>query len=131
MAILLIGGVIILAINSNAGDSDDISSEVYENELSILRAVQLNESLRASILGLNDNNLPLDSNNSLFPQNVKTKIEEKIPAYLMCSSRICKINQECIPDYSSSSNIYTSQVTIFANLQINNPRKLAISCSLK
>ena len=130
-AILLIGAVIILAINSNAGNSEDIASKVYENELSILRAVQLNESLRASILNLNDNNLPLDLNDSLFPQDVRAKIEEKIPTYLMCGARICKINYECVPDYSSSSNIYTSQVTIFANLQINNPRKLAISCGLK
>jgi len=130
-SILLIGTVIIVAINSNSDDNEDISIGIHESEISILRAVQLNENLRADILGLNDGNLPLDSNNSLFPQNVKAEIIKKTPAYLECLARICTIRNECVPDFSSSTDIYTSQVVIFANLQINNPRKVVISCSLK
>ena len=53
-AILLIGGAILIIINQNASSNENISSGIYEDELAILRAVQLNDTLRANILGLGE-----------------------------------------------------------------------------
>ena len=129
-SILLMGGALIMVINQNAGNDEDISSGVYKDELAMLRAVQLNDSLRASILGISDANLPLSLNDQEFPSDVKAKIEEKIPSYLACDAKICKIDQECALEDTALANIYASKAAIFANLTAYNPRKLVLSCVL-
>jgi hypothetical protein len=131
LAILMIGGVILIIINQNTeGEKQDLFG-IYENELVILREVQLNAALRSSILMISDSSLPVELNDSAFPQDVEDKIENKIPPYLTCNAKICDINQECIANLSSTSDVYTKQSLIFANLQVNNPRKLAIACGVK
>ena len=130
-AILIIGGVILIVVSQDSDNNEDISTNVYGDELAILRAVQLNDSLRNSVLGINDGSLPLELTDAAFPSNVEAKINEKIPSYLTCGVKICAVEQRCLPDYSSVADTYTSQVTIFANLTKNNPRKLVISCGLK
>lgn len=130
-AVLLIGGVIILILNQNNGwNNGDISSKIYDDEKAMLRSVELDDALRASILGISDSSLPLSINESSFPQNVKTKIEQKNPGYLICDAKICKMEQECLITNTGSTEIYSTYIMIFANYQRYNPRKIVLSCVL-
>jgi len=131
MAVLLIGGVIIVIINSNSEvNSEDISSKVYKDEKAMLRAVELDDSCRTSIFSLSDSNLPASLNGSAFPQNVKTKLEQKNPGYLICVAKICKISEECVITNTQSKEVYSTYSVIFANLQTYNPRKIVLSCTV-
>jgi len=129
VAVLLIGGVIILAVSQNDDGQDaEISAGVYEDQASMLNAVQSNDTLRNSILGINGTILPLGINDSGFPADVNAKLEEKNPGYLLCDAKICLLEQECVIENTASSDVYASQATIFANLQKYSPRKLVLSC---
>ncbi len=130
-AIVLIGGVIVIVTSQTPDNNQDSASGIYDSELAILQSIELNDSLRADILSpLLDAALPLELSDSAFPASVKTEINNKIPAYLACNARICTITEVCVPSHASS-NVYIKQVTIFANLTINNPRKLTLACGLK
>lgn len=131
LAILIIGGVILIIVNQDTEGEKQDTFGIYENELAILREVQLNDALRSSILMISDSSLPVELNNSAFPQDVEDKIESRISPYMTCNAKICDIYQECIANISSASDVYTRQSLIFANLQVNNPRKLSIACGIK
>lgn len=131
MAILMIGGAILIVVNQDTEGEEQAALGAYENELAVLRNVQLNDTLRSSILTISDNSLPVELNDSEFPQDVESKIEEKISPYLNCNAKICGIYEECIANVSSTSDVYIKQAVIFANMQVNNPRKLSIACSIK
>ena len=130
VAILIIGAALILIIEQNIGSDEDISSGIYKDEMAMLRAVQLNDNLRTSILGISDESLPLILDDTLFPADVRAKIQNERPSYLICNAKICKIDQECTIENSAAANIYVSKAAIFANLIKYNPRKLVISCVL-
>ena len=128
-SVLLIGGIIIVAVGLyDESENPDISSGVFEDEMAMLKAVQLNDDLRASILGIAEGSLPLSMDDTGFPEDVKTELGQKNPGYLICDAKICEIEQECLISNTASADIYVSQATIFANLETYNPRKLVLSC---
>jgi len=69
VAVLLIAGVVLIIIDKEYLKKEDISSEVYDTELKILKEIQLNNTLRENILTAS----PLPVNWDVFPQNVKNK----------------------------------------------------------
>ena len=129
VAVLLILSIILLVIEKNSF-GEEPSGEIYEIENSILRTIQLNNSLRAAVLG--ELTLPVDSlGNS--PQIVWDKILEKTPSHLTCFAKICAIDSDC--DFEGSSeikkNIYSQAIPIFANLNTYSPRQLKLFCWAK
>ena len=130
VAILIIGGVILVIINSQ-NESKDVSIYVYEDEMMMLQAVQLNESLRTSVLNIDYANLPVDSENSGFPADVNATLERENPGYLKCKAQICWIEDDCVIENNAAADIYTNQIIIFANLEIYSPRKITLSCILE
>ena len=129
IAVLIIGGVILLTVSQNDGNQNaGISSGVYEDQKAMLNALQFNDTLRASVLGINEASLPIEIGNSGFPADVEAKLEEKNPGYLSCRAKICLLEQECLIENTASSDVYVSQATIFANLQTYSPRKFVLSC---
>jgi hypothetical protein len=130
IAILLIGGVMLIFVNQESGNSSDVSSNVYRDEIAMLRAVETNDSLRSDILGISQGSLPAVMGDSAFPESVKAMLDEKNPGYLTCDAKICGINDECEIENAAKADIYTRQATIFADLDTYSPRKLVISCTL-
>ncbi len=127
ISILLIISVGLIVIN-RGGVSGDISNEVYEKEILILREVQLNNTLRESIL---NSEPPIEWDDADFPANVKDKINEKTPGYLECNAKICKINSDCILEEHSRENIYAESVIITSSLETYSPKQLKIFCWMK
>ena len=124
VAILLITGVLLIVINKQYIEKRDVSSEFYKIEISILREIQLNDSLRKSILDIET--LPVDWDN--FPQNVKEKIISKTPHYLNCEAKICAIDENCMLNKSLEKDVYVNSVMIAANLEVYSPKQVKIFC---
>ncbi|KHO51286.1 MAG: hypothetical protein QT05_C0044G0001, partial [archaeon GW2011_AR13] len=74
VSILLIAGAVLVLMNEGYIAKTDISQKVYDAELSILRDIELDETLRTEVLELEDSILPLELSDSEFPLSVKTRI---------------------------------------------------------
>ncbi|MCK5043827.1 hypothetical protein KAR52_02395 [Candidatus Pacearchaeota archaeon] len=128
VAVLLVTGVILISINQGYIGQKDISSEVYEMELSILREIELNDTLRNYILNVIE--LPANWDDESFPQEVKNKINARTPNYLNCEGKICEISDTCDIEKYFDKNIYAQSVTITTTLTQEEPkyRKLKLFC---
>lgn len=108
VAILLVATVALIVINRNA-NGRDISGRVYEAEISILREIQLNNTMRNQTLATTP---PMESDNENFPSMIKTKIIERTPNYLECKGKICTPQDPCYLSYSEADEIYAQSVII-------------------
>tara|TARA_Y100000310_G_scaffold344913_1_gene460486 strand:+ start:15335 stop:15775 length:441 start_codon:yes stop_codon:yes gene_type:complete len=124
--ILLIAGIFLIILDKDSPES--ISQEIYEKEQGILREVQLNDSLREDILNLNIGSLPVEWNDTNFPQNLKDKIISKTPSYLNCEAKICKTDNNCVLSESKDENTYTQEVLIASTINTYSPRKIKLFC---
>jgi hypothetical protein len=128
VAILLLIGVLVVVVNTiNAPDKNKFYTEIYKNELGILRDIELNNTLRTEVLSANP---PLEWNN--FDDNglqeIKTRITYLSPPNLECKAKICWMSDACILDELSGDNVYAESVIISANLSVYSPRQLKLFC---
>jgi len=127
-AILLIAIVLLIIINSGYVKKEDISTKVYNIQISILREIQFNDTLRMEILNVTF--VPLEWDD--FPQNLKDKIITRTPNYLECNARICSSQEVCDFTGTIDKNIYAESVLISAGLKLGyNPRQLKLFCWIK
>lgn len=130
VAVLLVAGVLLIVLNKGYLQKIDISNRVYEAELSILREVQTNDSLRTKILSAAEP-MPVPWEDARFPSELKDKITVRTPDYLSCVGKICNMTQVCVISESSGKDIYSQAVTISSTLQTLNYRKLNLFCWTK
>ena len=129
VAILLVVGVILVLINKGSIQKDDISSNIYESEVSILREIQTNDTLRQDILDVST--LPAAWDSSLFPQDVKNRIVARTPNYLDCVGKICYMNETCSLGEVKEKDIYSHSVAIVSTLKGVAYRQLNLFCWTK
>lgn len=127
VAILLVAGVILIVLNRGGFQKTDISEKVYQAELSILREVESNESLRENIV-LAEEPMPIEWGDVRFPIEVKKRIITRTPNYLTCIGKICNMNQTCVTDEAEEGDIYSQAVAITSTLQNITFRKLNLFC---
>ena len=128
VAILLIMGVVLLIINNVYIGKKDLSVGINKNELSILREIELNNTLRAGILATVSLPIEWSEFDSSGVGDVKDKITEKTPNDLECEAKICEINDGCLLDTTLEKDIYAKSIIILANSEIYNPRQLKLFC---
>ncbi|MBU3906660.1 MAG: hypothetical protein KKA64_00225 [Nanoarchaeota archaeon] len=129
VALLLIIGVLLIVINKGYLGKSDISEKVYEAEKSVLREIELNDSLRKEILGVDlpaEGGVKLDDDK--MPQDVKKKIINWVPSYLECTAKLCRMDELCKMDSYLDKEVYAKSVGITATLQNYSPRKLTLFC---
>lgn len=133
IAILLIVGVLLVIINQGYIERIDVSSKIYDEEISVLREIELNKTLRDEVL----NAEPLPVNWEDFEarglENVKNKINNDIESYLECKAKICEIGADCELDEEDYPNesVYVRSVIISANLTKYAPRQLRLFCWMR
>jgi len=126
-AILLIATALMTIIQTEKIKKTEDSSNIYNEESAILSDIELNQTLRNEILGVES--LSVNLNDSSFPDKVKTKIQEKIPSYLQCKARICWINESCDLYFNEAGkSIYAKSVIISSNLTKYSPRQIKLFC---
>lgn len=144
VAILLIIGVLLILLDKGYL-KEDISSKVYEAELSILRGVQLDLELRRNILISNrsgydpsteESPLPIeweefDDNEQRRLESVKEKINEQVPNYLECIAKLCELGDDCILNDFIDKDIYAKPIIIVADYEVWAPRQLKLFCWVK
>lgn len=130
-AILLVWVVLLTVVNQTSIKREDISSEVYDQEVRILREIQLNGTLRDIILDLESTSLPVYSGSANFPILLNQTINNSVPSYLSCRAKICLINDKCDLEGGekiSSREIYAQQVLIIADAYDFSSKKLKLFC---
>jgi hypothetical protein len=130
VAVLLVAGVVLILVNKNSFTKTDISNTVYETELSILREIQTNNTLRAEIINAPEP-LPIEWEDTTFPAGVRNKIIVRTPSSLDCIGRICKMNETCTLETNNGKDIYSQAVVISSTLQEVDYRQLNLFCWLK
>ena len=127
IAILLIMGVFSIVIDKDDFQNKDRSSEIYDTQISILRSIELNESLRSDILSVS---LPVFWSdfeaNGLT--NLRNEIIDKTSPNLFCEAQICEITSDCLLDTEIQNNIYVENLIISADLDNYSPRKVNLFC---
>ncbi len=114
LAILLVAGAVLIVINKGYVGEKDISSQVYDVQIAILREIQLNKSLRSDILGTT---APSEWNDSNFPDSIKEKINSRIPSYLECEAKICGLSVSCELSRYPKENVYAQAAAITKTLE--------------
>lgn len=126
VSIILVMGVIFFILNRGGGGN--VSTDAYEMELSILKKVQLNDSLRGTIL--DEGSLPV--NWSSFDSGELLKIKQvinegKIDSF-ECESRICSLKDVCVSEIEIGKDIYVQSVVISADSNTYSPRQFKLFC---
>jgi hypothetical protein len=119
--LLIIGAAIILIRGGVQGE--DVSEKIYDIEISVLRKIELNDSLRSEILGTGGIIWWAD-----FPSQTKTEIISETPEWLECIAKICPPENTCLLEEESEKNIYAQSILITSNLSSFNPRQLKLFC---
>lgn len=129
VSILLIVGVVLIILNKGYFVKDDISERVYNIEISILREIQTNDTLRTEILNAPEP-LPVGWGDPGFPENLRNKIITRTPDYLKCLGKICNLNATCSYDGEGGKDIYAESVVISTTLDQPVPlyRQLNLFC---
>ena len=128
VAVLLITGILLLIISQSNVSENRFDSDIYNKELNILRKVQLNDTLRNSVLGAS---VPVASIDVEFPLDVSTRIYDDTPSYLECISKICTLENSCTlegAEIEIKKDIYTRSVSVFSNSTTYSPRQLKLFC---
>jgi len=129
IAVLLIAGAVLLLLNRANNQKSEVSTSIYKAELSILREIQSNDTLRASII-LAPEPMPIDWSDPRFPAEIKNRIIIRAPSYLSCVGKICNMNQTCLTEEAGENeeDIYSQSVAITSILQNVTYRKLNLFC---
>jgi len=129
IAVLLIAGVLLFVIGKGYIGKKDISEQVYQVQLAVLREIELNSTLRTSILEVDESELPWENFSAEGLSDVKQKIEDRIPEYLECEAKICELDRVC-PMGSTlvEKDVYAQSVAITAEGEKYSPRQLKLFC---
>jgi len=125
VAVLIITGVILVVYDKGYVGSDDKSEEIYRLESGILQEIQINDGLRQWVLNASGAT-PIDW--AGIPLKIRNTIENRIPAYLECTARICSTGEDCVYDTSLGKDLYVRAVLITGYPE---SRKLKLFCWLK
>jgi hypothetical protein len=130
IAVLLIAGVLLFVINRGYIGTRDISEQVYEAQLAILREIELNSDYRLQILEEGEKLKQEPPVEPLIPAGVSETIEQRMPDYLECVSRICNLEKVCpAPEgVPIERDIYAQAVAISAEGTKYGPVQLKLFC---
>lgn len=125
IGILLVLGVLVVSLNNPYLTKGDPYEKFYSIENGILEDIQLNNTLRTVVL---NTNVPVGWNESGFPAAIKDRINTKTPSYLECAANICIMNSPCEMQGLPKQDIYVESVSITANFQKYEPKKIKLFC---
>jgi len=115
LSVIIVAAIILILINKGNLGGEDVSQQIYDIELSILREIQTNDTLRAEISGIDNSTIPLEWD--YFPVNLKTKIEDRTPISLICVGKICQIDTVCNLKEKQEKSVYSQGVIISSTIQ--------------
>lgn len=125
-AVLLVAGIVVVVAGGNNAQRGDLFERAQETQIEILREIQLDDSLRAEIIGTSGE---VEWDDEEFPSEVKQKIQDEKPVWLEdCQAKICNPGETCNINEPQEDNVFSESVIISANLTEYNPRVLKLFC---
>ena len=125
IAVLLIAGALLYVIDKGYIGKTDISEQVYEIQLSVLREIELDSDLRLEILSSGS----INSGEYEVHVDISERIDNRIPDYLLCESAVCDLEKICWSDnVPGDKDIYAQAVAISAQGLEYGPRQLKLFC---
>lgn len=126
ISITLVAMIVLILVDENI-PRDDLSDKVSSMEISILKEIRINESLRGEILNAN-----IPTNWSDFESGgltgVKGKIEDSKFSVLECEAKICSLEDQCSQDSNITKDVYARSGVFSANIDIYSPRQMSLFC---
>jgi hypothetical protein len=114
ISVMIIAAIILVLVNKGNIAGEDVSTKIYNTEVSILREIQTDDNLRGEISSLDNSTIPLEWAD--FPAGVKAKIIQRTPNYLTCVGKICQLDTLCTLTEKQSKSVYSQSVIISATL---------------
>jgi hypothetical protein len=132
IAILLLAGVLLIVANKSSSNKSDLQTQISEKETGILTDIELNNTLRAEILNVDSDNLPIEWNNfGSELEDLRERIIDLTPKNLDCKAKICLINEDCILNELPAGDVYSKSTIISADFDTYSPRELKLFCTSK
>lgn len=128
-AVLIIATIVLIVLSKSEVQNQDISPIIRDAEISILREIQLNSTLRAEVLATSGE-VEWTSFSSAVPLT-KAKISSRIPSSLNCSAKICDSSSPCSITENVEEDVYVESTMITSTLNKFNPRVLKLFCLKK
>jgi len=130
IAILLIVGVLLIVINKGYVGKKDLSEKIYNIQKTILRDIELDNSLRQEIVRID---LEISESVELAEDiNTYAKLENyfKNYPYLEWRAMVCNLDEICVlkEEVEVEKDIYAQAVAIIATTQEYNPNQLKLFC---
>lgn len=138
--VLLVSIVLLLILNRSNFTEAEKTEQILDKEYAILREIQLNDTLRNFMF---DVELKSEEFSEAPPEilwadfvidvgldKVRQKIEDRTPAQLNCSAKLCAISAVCSFEFEDDfdKSIYSRESLISANLTEYRPRVLKLFC---
>lgn len=123
VAILFVAGVLLLIVNKNISQVDSGADEISSIENSILQEIQLNNTLRAEVLGAGTST----------PSSIEDKINSRAPSWLTCEAVICEPEESCsltLTEENQNKDIYAESIIITTTPESTSysPKELKLFC---
>ena len=130
--ILLIAMVLLIILNKTSISESEKAEQISDREYAILREVQLNNTLRISIVEwdmANEDKIiweDFSDINGLIP--LKEMITARAPKQLICEAQLCKLSNECVFETYVEGSIFTRSAFFSATNVEYNPKRLKLFC---
>ena len=132
IAIMLVMAIVLVVISNKDTRKDDASLAFYNTEKSILKEIQLNNTLRSEIINTPEGT---EGGETGFPEQTKSKIETKTPSQINCTAKICSPSDICLLTDEKitllgikEKNVYVESVMITSTFDTFSPRVLKLFC---
>ena len=129
VAVSIVASVVLIVLSKSEAQNPDISPAIRDAEISILREIELNSTLRAEVLATSGE-VEWTGFSSAAPLT-KTKISGMVPSYLNCSAKICDSSSSCSIAETLEEDVYVESTMITSTLSTFNPRVLKLFCLKK
>lgn len=129
MAISLVIVILSLSFYNVSKKNTDVKDLIEEKEFETLNMIQTNDTLRESIFNVNVSLIPIESNQSGFPDDVNSFWNSTIINSIECKLKICLADSICeLTTYPNNKEIYVKSVIISATREQFSPKTLASFC---
>ena len=137
--VLLVSIVLLLILNRSSFTEAEKTEQILDREYAILREIQLNNTLRDFMFDVELESEVFDAPEEILwadfaidegLNKVRLKIEQRTPAQLNCSAKLCTIDSTCSFEFEEDfeKSIYSRSSLISANITEYKPRVLKLFC---
>ncbi len=131
MAVMLIMGIVIILVSSERLFPDEMALKAENAQAGILREIQLNDTLRGEILGVDLNSRVVVGENNQLTQLNRTLNNRIVETFFEgCVAQICMPGNSCEYDGDKlkGKDVYAQSVLITADSSTFSPRILKLFC---